>query len=145
MRSSSQKAFDIFLPTLLEHVDLSNVHVRWMDKGFVEYGELPGTVEKITFKNRSIPEDVTDTLKYFADTAKADLIFMCHLDVRFRGDWISHYREVFESDPKIGQVGTHRTGLVGYRREAYKEMKIGFSDLSYMHASSPKCFSRKGP
>lgn len=57
--------------------------------------------------------------------------FISHFDVEFLKDLLGWYRKLAsQSSDAVGQVGSHRTGIVGYRRIALRQCTCGFKHFS---------------
>jgi len=88
---------------------------------------------------------------------KSDLLVISHFDLMFNLDILSYIRNNFTAD--TGLIGTHKNGLIGIRRSAYKQFNtglIGIGDLYTVpfpnagkgvsriyNANDPRCLPRE--
>jgi hypothetical protein len=141
----------IFMDSLKKTADLSDVTLHFVDKGCsipvknylhsiegdkVVLHEMVGAFKHYSAGFRDgIENTATDcscTCQWMFDRCgDSEWCFISHFDIEFFKDVLGWYREKCGSlDGHMGQVGSHRTGLVGYRRAAVKQCGVNFSVFS---------------
>ncbi len=141
----------IFMDSLRKVSDLRDVKIHFVDKGCsnpvknylrsittdkVVIHEMVGTYKQYSAHFRDGIEhtvaDCSGTCKWMMEhCGDSEWCFICHFDIEFFKDVLGWYlQQCGPLEGHVGQVGSHRTGLVGYRRIAVKQCGMDFSSFS---------------
>ena len=83
--------------------------------------------QKINYLDNWV-HDTSGSCQWMADNCGSeDWVFICHFDLVFIGDILAKYSSMINAG--VGQVGEHKTGLVGYSRAAIKHCGARFDNL----------------
>ena len=78
----------------------------------------------------SILADCARTCTWMLDNCgDCEWCIISHFDIAFREDLLNRYRIAMQKD-YIGQLGSHSSGVVCYRREAVRQCSVGFDAVS---------------
>jgi len=155
---------DVLLPimmhTLQRHCDLSDVHVHFIDKDctpqVLEYicglslpfaitvHQMPEPPDHVRMRwhtpdpenpepDPAIIRDVAWTCQWMLDNCgHHEWAFIAHFDIEFRADLLGYFRSMIADG--VGQIGSHATGMVGYRRKAVASSDVGFHVMDDCYA-----------
>ena len=140
-----------FLQSLREHSSLDDVILHFVDKGCSEkvrlflqsiesqsilIHRLDKKWDEFSATDRggipNMADDCAGTCEWMMDNCgSTEWCYISHFDMEFKSDLLGMYRVVAgDLDGCVGQVGAHRLGLVGYRREAVKQSMVGFGHFA---------------
>lgn len=95
--------------------------------------QLTETWGEVNQSNRTpVPSIVTDcakTCEWMLDNCgDCEWCIISHFDIAFRQDLLNRYRIMLRDN--VGQLGSHNSGVVCYRREAVRQCSVGFESFS---------------
>lgn len=121
--------------------DCNSEMVNWLGKlkGNVTVYQMPEPPEHASMRWRqpdpskpepepTITRDVAWTCQWMLENCgHQEWAFISHFDIDCKAPLLDYYRNLI--DDETGQIGSHGTGLVGYRRKAVQSSDVGFHIL----------------
>ena len=107
----------------LGSVSSSNIVIHRLHGNFFEVNQSDRT------PHNNIVTDCAKTCSWMLDNCgDCEWCMISHFDIAWREDLLNRYRITIRDG--VGQIGSHNSGLVCYRREAVRQCSVGFESFS---------------